>query len=469
MPTEALPGILIIDHDENLLASYRVLLEDEYKVYTAASGNKGLNILQQENVNVVLLDIRLPDIDGMQVLRETKAADKSIDVIIMTAIKNVRMAVDAIKLGAADYLVKPLEIDEVLSLLHQTLEHQNLKREVLYLRSEAGDPQDLNKIVGSSQKMHQVYDLICRVADTNSTVLIHGESGTGKELIARAIHQNSQRRVKPFVAVNCAAISEHLIESEFFGHERGAFTGALEKRLGKFELANSGVLLLDEIASLRLDLQSKLLRVLQEHEFERVGGTKTIQADVRIVAVTNQDLKQRVAEGAFREDLFYRLNVVPIQIPPLRERREDVPLLVDFFLARYNKAFQRQVRFTPAALSAMGDYNWPGNVRELENVVERLVTIIPHDELTVEDLPRELVSGRHNVVHAIVFQGGNLRQARAEFERHYILRTLEMSDWNQAKAAKILGIHRNTLAWKMATLQLRLPSRPGPSNVENAL
>jgi DNA-binding NtrC family response regulator len=272
------PNILIVDDDSSLLTSYTVLLEDDYRLLIAESGEEGMKILQEEDINIILLDIRLPGMDGMEFLRRAKAIDENVDVIMVTAVKNVRVAVEAIKLGAYDYLVKPFEIDEVLSLLRRTMERQNLMREVLYLRAEVDRHQGMDNIVGQSAKMRQIYDLICRVADTNATVLVNGESGTGKELVARAIHQQSQRRPKPFVAVNCAAISEHLIESELFGHERGAFTGAVEKHLGKFESANTGVLFLDEVGSLRLDLQAKLLRVLQEREVVRVGGSKTIRS-----------------------------------------------------------------------------------------------------------------------------------------------------------------------------------------------
>jgi DNA-binding NtrC family response regulator len=454
--TDVRPSILIIDDDPNLVESYTVLLEDEFQLRTAQSGEEGLAILQQQDINVMLLDIRLPGIDGMEVLRQAKTIDEKVDVIMVTAVRNVRVAVEAIKLGAYDYLVKPFEVDEVLSLLRRTLERQNLMREVLYLRAEVGRHQDMGDIVGRSPKMRQIYELICRIADTNATVLITGESGTGKELIARAIHKQSQRHLKPFVSVNCAAISEHLIESELFGHERGAFTGAIEKHLGKFELAHTGVLFLDEVSTLRPDLQAKLLRALQEREFERVGGRKTIRVDVRIVAASNQDLKQMITDHTFREDLFYRLNVVPIHVPPLRERREDIPLLIDHFLAKYNKAFQRQVEgFTPAALGVLRQYHWPGNVRELENVIERLVAISPQSTLGVEDLPLDLVMVRQQAVSDIFTRGASLRRAKAEFERHYILRTLEKTRWNQTEAARMLGIHRNTLLGKMEALHIR--------------
>lgn len=454
--SEVRPSILIIDDDTGLIESYMVLLEDEFQVHTALTGEDGLAILAQEDISVILLDIRLPGMDGMEVLRQAKMIDENVDVIMITAVRNVRVAVDAIKLGAYDYLVKPFEVDEVLSLLRRTLEHQDLLREVLYLRAEVDRHAAMGDIVGRCAKMQQIFELIRRVADTNATVLISGESGTGKELIARAIHQQSQRRMRPFVAVNCAAISEQLIESELFGHERGAFTGAVEKRLGKFELANTGVLFLDEIGSLHLDLQAKLLRVLQEREFERVGGSKTVRVDVRIVAASNRDLKQMVAEHTFRDDLFYRLNVVPIHVPPLRERREDIPLLVEHFLAKYNKAFQRQIQgFTPAAVATLSNYHWPGNVRELENVIERLVAISTPGMLGLEDLPLDLVTVRHKVVEDIFVRGHSLRQAKAEFERHYILRALEKSKWNQTEAARMLGVHRNTLLGKMETLEIR--------------
>jgi DNA-binding NtrC family response regulator len=452
----ALPRILIIDDDKSLLESYTVLLEDEFQVYTAETGEAGLDLLRHEDVHLALLDVRLPGIDGLEVLRRIKVLDENIDVIMITAVKNVRVAVEAIKLGAYDYIVKPFEIDDILSLLQRTLEHQHLLREVLYLRSEVDRHQEMGNIVGRSAKMRQIYDLVTRVADTNVTVLINGESGVGKELIARAIHQQSQRRTNPFVAVNCAAISEHLVESELFGHERGAFTGAIEMHRGKFELAHMGTLFLDEVGSLRLDLQAKLLRVLQEREFERVGGSKTIRVDVRIVAASNQDLRQMVAERTFRDDLFYRLNVVPVHVPPLRERREDIPLLAQHFLIKYNKAFGRQVQgLTPEALAILTHYHWPGNVRELENIMGRLVAISRHRLLEAEDMPLDLQSVRGQMAEDILATGADLRQAKAEFERHYILQTLDQCGWNQTETAKRLGIHRNTLLTKMDLLHIR--------------
>src|SRR2546422_1098621 len=453
--TDVLPRILIIDDDQSLLESYTVLLEDEFQVSTAESGEKGLEVLRHEDVHLILLDVRLPDISGIEVLRRIKVLDENVDVIMITAVKDVRVAVEAIKLGAYDYLEKPFEIDEILALMRRTLEHQNLLREVLYLRDLRAEV-DRCFVVGRSPKMRLIYDLIVRVADTNATVLINGESGVGKELIARAIHQQSQRRLNPFVAVNCAAISEHLVESELFGHERGAFTGAVEMHRGKFELAHTGTLFLDEVGSLRLDLQAKLLRVLQEREFERVGGGKTIRTDVRIVAASNQDLKQMAADRMFRDDLFYRLNVIPVHVPPLRDRREDISLLINHFLMKYNKDFGRQVQgITSEALALLTHYHWPGNVRELENVIERLVVLSRHRILDLEDMPLDLQSVQGQLAHDLFATGADLRQAKAEFERHYIVQTLERHGWNQTEAAKRLGIHRNTLLTKMDMLQIR--------------
>jgi two-component system, NtrC family, response regulator AtoC len=464
---DVLPRILIIDDDKSLLESYTVLLEDEFQVSTAESGESGLELLRHEDVHLILLDVRLPDISGIEVLRRIKALDENVDVIMITAVKDVRVAVEAIKLGAYDYLEKPFEIDEILALLRRTLEHQTLLREVLYLRDLRAEV-DRYFVVGRSPKMRQIYDLITRVADTNATVLINGESGVGKELIARAIHQQSQRRLNPFVAVNCAAISEHLVESELFGHERGAFTGAIEMHRGKFELAHTGTLFLDEVGSLRLDLQAKLLRVLQEREFERVGGGKTIRTDVRIVAASNQDLKQMVVDRTFRDDLFYRLNVIPVHVPPLRDRREDILLLVNHFLRKYNKDFGRQVQgVTSEALALLTHYHWPGNVRELENVIERLVVLSRHRILDIEDMPLDLKSVQGQLAHDLFTTGADLRQAKAEFERHYIVQTLERCGWNQTEAAKRLGIHRNTLLTKMDMLQIR-PTASSESSTPKA-
>jgi len=348
------PVVLVVDDDPGLRESFRVILEDEYEVLDVPDGPQALEIVRSCQVDLVLLDIRLPGMDGIEVLERLKALDEQVEVVLVTAVNTLRTAVAAMKLGAFDYLTKPYEEDEVLTVIRRALEKRALEREVVFLRSELARRHDFDEIVGQSPEMQKLYQTIAQVARTTATVLITGESGTGKELIARAIHRQGPRRTRPFVPVNPAAISETLMESELFGHERGAFTGAYQRKLGKFELAHGGTLFLDEIATLKPELQAKLLRVLQEREIERVGGTRAIKVDVRIIAATNVDLKKAVAGQAFREDLYYRLNVVPITVPPLRERREDVPLLVDHFVRRYGHEFGKRVDgVAPDALAAL--------------------------------------------------------------------------------------------------------------------
>ncbi|HET7342559.1 MAG TPA: sigma-54 dependent transcriptional regulator, partial [Methylomirabilota bacterium] len=326
------PVILVVDDEPGLRESFRLILDDDYEVVDVADGAAALDIVRSTQVDLVLLDIRLPGMDGIEVLERVKAIDESVEVILVTAVKTVRTAVAAMKLGAFDYLTKPFEEDELLSLVRRALERRSLEREVVYLRSELERRHDFGEIVGEHPEMQKLYRLVAHVARTSTTVLITGESGTGKELIARAIHRQSPRRDKPFVAVNPAAIADTLVESELFGHEKGAFTGAFQRKLGRFELAQGGTLFLDEIATLKPELQAKLLRVLQEREIERVGSGHAIKIDARIIAATNVDLGEAVARGAFREDLYYRLNVVHVPVPPLRERASDIPLLVRHFI-----------------------------------------------------------------------------------------------------------------------------------------
>src|SRR2546426_2059728 len=371
------PVILVVDDDSGVREAFRLILEDQYDLLEAADGKQALDRLRTSPVDLVLLDIRLPEMDGIEVLERIKSVDDGVEVILVTAVKTVRTAVDAMKLGAFDYLTKPFDEDNLLALVRRALEKRSLEREVAFLRSELARQHDFDELVGQHPEMQKLYRLISQVARTTTTVVITGESGTGKELIARAIHRQGPRRDKPFVAVNPAALSDSLVESELFGHEKGAFTGAYQRKLGRFELAQGGTLFLDEISSLKPELQAKLLRVLQEREIERVGGTRSIRIDARIIVATNTDLKQAVAQGTFREDLYYRLNVMPITVPPLRERREDIPLLVPHFIRRYNQAFNKRVEgLAPEALSVLGEYSWPGNVRELQNVIERLVGLV---------------------------------------------------------------------------------------------
>jgi DNA-binding NtrC family response regulator len=450
------PLVLAVDDEPAVLEAYRIILEDTCELCTATEGAAALKLFAREDIHLVILDLRLPDMEGLEVLRRMKEMDEYVGVIIATAVEDVKTAVRAMQVGASEYLVKPFDVETLQTVVSRTLERQALMKEVLYLRSEMEDAHPFVDIVGRDEKMLEIFELIKRVADSDATVLITGESGTGKELIARAIHQHSRRLHKPFVAVNCSAIPDNLIESELFGHERGAFTGAMQRRIGKFELAHGGTLFLDEIGTMRLDMQTKLLRVLQEREIERVGGERTIKVDVRIVAATNADLRELVKAKAFRDDLYYRLNVIPIYVPPLRERKADIPLLVQHFLEKYNRQFHRRVRgFSPAAMAALQAYHWPGNVRELENIVERLVVISQHEIIQLRELPLDMQPAQVPLVERLDAEEYDLRRAVQQFEREYIRRVLEKTRWNQTAAARILGIHRNTLLGKIEQLDLR--------------
>jgi DNA-binding NtrC family response regulator len=363
------------------------------------------------------------------------------------------------KRGAYDYLSKPFAKEDLRAVAHRALERRMLHREVRYLRDELARHEGLGQLVGGSPAMRRVYDVIAHVTDMTASILVTGESGTGKELIARAIHRQGVRRDRPFVAVNCAALPAELLESELFGHERGAFTGAHARKLGKFEVAHTGTLFLDEVGALRLDLQPKLLRALQEREIERVGGTRPIPVDVRIVAATNVDLRQAVAAGRFREDLYYRLHVVPIVVPPLRERRDDIPALARYFLARYAAQFGKTMRdLSPGALEALVRYEWPGNVRELENIIARSVALADGPVIQLEQIPMDVALAPGVTMRE---EQLNLREARQEFERVLILRALDRAEGNQTVAARLLGMHRNTLCVKLAQLGLRAPDSNG--------
>ena len=441
----ARPVILVVDDDPGVRDAFRLILEDHYEVLDAPDGPQALEVLRAAQVDLVLLDIRLPEMDGIEVLERIKAIDEGLEVILVTAVKTVRTAVAAMKLGAFDYLTKPFEEDELLALCNRALEKRSLEREVTFLRGELARTRDFEEIVGTHAAMQKLFRLTEQVARTTATVLITGESGTGKELIARAIHRQGPRRDRPFVAVNPAAVAESLIESELFGHEKGAFTGAYQRKLGKFELAQGGTLFLDEIGTLKAELQAKLLRVLQEREIERVGGTRPVKIDVRVIAATNVDVKQAVARGAFREDLYYRLNVVPIEVPPLRERIEDLPLLVEHFVRQYGQQFGKRVQgLSREALGALSLYRWPGNVRELQNVVERCVVLAEGPQIELNDLPLDVLIPDHR----IRVRKANrlpLKDATEAFEHQIVLRVLERVKGNTSEAARILGVHRNSL------------------------
>ncbi len=444
--------ILVVDDEPNVIESYRVLLEDKYNVLTANNGREALDLLQKESVNLVLLDVLMPDMDGLEVLKKIKETVDA-EVVMVTAVKTVRTAIQAMKLGAYDYVSKPFDVDDLLSTINKVLEKQGLTREIIYLRSELKNYTYAN-MVGNSEKIRLVFNMISEVSSTDSTILITGESGTGKELIARAIHNEGLRRDKPFIAVDCATIPDNLVESELFGHEKGSFTDATSQKIGKFELANNGTLLLDEIGNLKLDIQSKILRVLEEKEIQRVGSVKTVKINTRIISATNIDLKKAVNEGKFRQDLFYRLNVIPIFSPALRDRKEDIPGLVDFFISMYNKEFKKNITgISKETLKFLVDYNWPGNIRELRNIIERLVALSKETVISHRRLPIDILLSQE--IKQFDFSNGfSLKEARSNFEKQFIIKVLEKNNWNQTKAAAQLGIHRNALIAKINAYSL---------------
>ena len=465
-PTLARRGtVLVVDDEEGVRASVRAILEETCEVLEAENGDEALEVLRARDVDLVMLDQRMPGDAGIDVLPRVKAADPSTVVVIATAVREVRTAVEALKRGAYDYLTKPFDVDDILLLAQRAFEKRALEREVLCLRSAlAGNAPDtaagagFEGMVGRHPEMVKIYQLVTQIADTpTTTVLITGESGTGKELVARAIHNRSERQAQPFVAVNVAALPDALIESELFGHEKGAFTGAHARKLGKFELAQGGTVFLDEIGSLRLDLQSKLLRALQEREIERLGGVRTIPIDVRVLAATNVNLKSAVKAREFREDLYYRLNVVPIHVPPLRERSQDIPLLIEHFVRKTARECHRDVRGVSAgALEVLARYDWPGNVRELENVIHRAVVLARSPVIHLQDVPLD-VAMPETGARLAEDTGLPLREACEQFERQYILRVLERVGWNVSRAARLLGVHRNTVLAKLSAWGIQRP------------
>jgi DNA-binding NtrC family response regulator len=448
-----LPVVLVVDDEPAVLETFESIFEGRFEVLTARSGKEALDKIAQESINVVFLDIKMPDMDGMQVLRKIKEYDENLAVIIATVTDSARTAVEAMQLGACNYITKPFDVEEVIAVAQKAIERERLLKEVTYLRSQREEIRFEN-IVGKSKEIREIFAIIEKVIKNDATVFISGESGTGKELIARAIHFNSPRKQKPFIPINCAGIPENLLESELFGHEKGAFTDATNQRLGMFELANEGTLFLDEISGLKLDVQANLLRALEEKEIRRLGGTKIIRVDVRIISATNIDLKQAVEEAKFRQDLYYRLNVVPITLAPLRERREDIPLLVEYYLERYNQVFRKKIEgITKEASEYLMHYDWPGNIRELKNVIERLVALNDNGVITPKDLPFDIF------IKSSLAKGfqaeGILKEACNDFEKQYIEAVLDRVGGNQVKAAKILGIHRNALFNKMKSLGLK--------------
>ncbi|MDI6711361.1 MAG: sigma-54 dependent transcriptional regulator [Thermoanaerobacterales bacterium] len=444
--------ILVVDDEESVCQMLSDILADEgYRAETAGDGREALEKLKREPFDVALVDIRMPEVDGMQLLEHVQAAGLTLPVIMMTAYGTTETAIQAMKLGAFDYVLKPFNLEELLITLRKAVEMERMAREVAALRRElAGDGAPAPVMVGRTPVMQELYKQIGRLAASNATVLILGESGTGKELVAGAIHQNSARRNGPFVKINCAALPENLLESELFGHERGAFTGAVNRKSGKFEIAHGGTILLDEVSEISPVVQAKLLRVLQEREFERVGGTKSIRVDVRLLAATNKDLEELVREGLFREDLYFRLNVVSIRVPPLRERKEDIPLLVDHYLKTLERSSGKTITgFSPEAMSLLTGYDWPGNVRELKNVCERVMVMATGPVIMPEDLPYNLRPEGRETTAGGRWNNKTLKEIVADVERTVILRALREHNGNRSRAAEALGINRRSLYAKL--------------------
>jgi DNA-binding NtrC family response regulator len=445
-------NILIVEDEPRMRRLLEISLgEDGHSVHAVENAEAGLKCLRQEAIDLVVTDLKLPGMSGLEFLQEAKRPHNGLPVIVMTAYGSVETAVDAMKAGASDYVLKPFTMAEMRLVINKELDVQKVRDENRSLREALGKRYHFQNIVGRSKKMQEVLALVERVAPTNSTVLIGGESGVGKDLIARAIHQNSRRASGPFIKVNSTAIPDTLFESELFGFERGAFTGALASKPGKFELADKGTLFLDEIGDVPAPIQVKLLRVLQEREFERLGGTKTLKVDVRLIAATNRDLRAALEEGTFREDLYYRLNVVPIDLPPLREHREDIPDLANYFLARFTRENGKTIQgITPAAMSLLTDYHWPGNARQLENSMERAVALSSGSVIDVNDIHLDTVHSKNNASGSTQFlpEGMTLEQ----WEDSMIREALRRANGNKSQAARLLGLSRNALRYRLSKL-----------------
>jgi two-component system NtrC family response regulator len=454
----AIKTILLVDDDASQRKVIEFWLREEgYSTLTAGDGKSALPILEERSPDLVVADIRMPGMDGLELLSRIRAINQDTPVILMTAFGTVNNAVDAMKLGATDYLLKPLNPEELKIIVRRALERQDLLDENRSLRKLADAGLRFENLVGCSQKMRDVFELTLQVSRRDSTVVLTGESGTGKELLARAIHQNSLRIGKPFVTINCGAIPEALVESELFGHRKGSFTGAISDRVGKFEAANEGTVFLDEIAELKPELQVRLLRVLQEREIDKVGHSQPIKINVRILAATNRDLRKLIEDGRFREDLFYRLSVVTIHIPALRDRKEDIPLLTDHFLQKWCSRYQLPlIAISGEALEILKKYNWPGNVRELENVIERLAVLNKGEAIRPEDLPLEMRQAKNRIANiTLELPDGGI--SLEDVEKEILLRALEKNRGNQTHAAQYLNITRKTLIYRMEKYGIKPP------------
>ncbi len=431
----------------------KAMRQEGYQALSSNMGRRGLELIREEAPALVLLDLRMPEMDGLEALKKIKETSPKLPVIILTAHGTIETAIEAMKEGASDYITKPFDLDELKLVIKQNLLMSQLVTEVNFLRSEL--TKKYKVMVGESSAIKEVIKLIDKVANSNATVLITGESGTGKEVAAVAIHRNSPRREGPFVPVNCAALPDNLLESELFGHEKGAFTGAVARKLGRFELADKGTIFLDEIAEMPLNMQVKLLRVLQEKSFERVGGTETLHVDVRVIAATNRNLTEAMAKGLFREDLYYRLNVFHIDLPPLRQRVEDIPVLAEHFLDKIRPNYLVQ-KFCPEAIKLLTQYHWPGNIRELQNVVERAAIICHGTEITPADLPKEIqeISGKYDAGSLVRLPESGI--SLEDLEKELIIKALEKSKGNQTRAAQLLGITRSALLYRVQKHSIEL-------------
>jgi two-component system, NtrC family, response regulator AtoC len=452
--------ILVVDDDRMTLELMReVFQNNSYEVETAINGLEAYNKIKEFEPDIILSDLQMPEMDGMALLENLKEDFADLALVFITADDSIETAVNAMKKGAKDYILKPIRLDEVLKKIGNLAEYQSLKKENEYLRSKLEDKFNFSKIIGKNKKMFEMYNLIKDISETNATVLILGESGTGKELIANAIHFNSDRAKKPFVKVNCAVLSENLLESELFGHIKGSFTGAIRDKIGRFEQADGGTFFLDEIGDISLNMQVKLLRVLQEGEFERVGDLTTRKVNVRIIAATSRNLQEMMKTGEFRQDLYYRLNVIPITVPSLRERRDDIPLLLDHFIKKFSDSFKKEIlEISDAAMQLLMNYSWPGNIRELENFIERTVILNKNNEITIDQIPDHVKSKSNDGFDSEdPFQldyNKSLTDMVDHYEKGLITEALNQYDGNKLKTASALQIHRSTFMSKIKKYEL---------------
>ncbi len=448
-------SILIVDDEMDALDLMEELfIKHGYETYTAINGVEALNQIREIEPDIVISDMVMPEMDGIKLLDMMSKKHPDIAVIMITAHGTIETAVETMKKGARDYILKPLRLDEILAKVERISQLKSLMKENQYLRDKLSQKYNFNNIIGKNRKMLELFDLINDIAKTNSTILITGDSGTGKELIANALHFNSDRVKKPFVKVNCGVLAENLLESELFGHVKGAFTGAIKDKLGRFEISHGGSIFLDEIGDISPNMQLKLLRVLQEGEFERVGSTETIKVDVRIIAATNRDLASLMMKGEFRQDLYYRLNVIPLEVPPLRERKDDIPLLVTHFLEKYNKQFNKKIEvIEDDAMKYLQNYTWPGNIRELENLIERSVVLNKTGKLSFKDFPSYVIQ-REDELEIQIPTDGLLTDIVDTYERRIILRALKENNFNKLRTAEKLGIHRSTFMSKLKKYEI---------------